>query len=117
MVPHQAEDSDLKPWDVAVRSIGAQVFDWVDFMPPAGLGNRRQVMDVDEAVGYWAVGVAKVEATGKALCPIVINASPPGLGTTFVLARFCSGDGTLEQRDRRLRRRGLDCSEEKKSGC
>ena len=83
---------------VAIRANRAKVFDWVDNVGRPDSCQRDNVMNVNKMLSTFAVLSLKVEATNKAPVAVVVNASLPCSGATFVGVDSHFSLGTLNDR-------------------
>jgi len=61
-------------YSMAIRADGPKIVDGINLMLFADLGERSQVMDVDDSIGLFSVRFTEREVTNATICSIFFNA-------------------------------------------
>jgi len=69
---------------MAVRTDRPEVPYWIDHVFSASLCNRLQVMDMDKALGCFAINLPEGKTTGETHRPVVLNALSPSFWIALV---------------------------------
>ena len=82
---------------MTVRTHGAQILDWVDFVLSGDGGQRNNMMHVDYRREFITVYIGKCHLADYAASAIVLKAAPSGLAIALIGVDLNLSDGALAE--------------------